>query len=160
MQPSMRGWKLQQALQWFGEVPDASCCTRTTLYGDTSFPKQTSSVALSGQFIKGCGKHNLFVFGFLVLLHCQDQSTLELDRNLGSWCCLGHSAYEAFSRTNIFETTEILAAWSLGRWARGQACHPNIKIYQNRNSRLLLMHWVREVIQITGTGIYKRSAAV
>ena len=61
MQPSARGWKLQHVLHWFGEVPDASSCKRITLYADSSFPKQRSSLALSGQFIDGCGKHNLFI---------------------------------------------------------------------------------------------------
>ncbi len=64
MQPSMRGWKLQHAVQWFGEVPHASSCKRSTSYADASFPKQTSSVALSGQFIEGRGKHDLFIFRF------------------------------------------------------------------------------------------------
>ena len=133
MQPSMRGWKLQHVLHWFGEVPDASSCKRTTLYADSSFPKQRSSIALSGQFIDGCGKTQPFYLPF----YCQDQRTLELDRNLGSWCCLGHSAcFWPFHAQRSLKQLSSRRPNELRAGGQEEVKHA--------------MHRVREVIQIAG----------
>lgn len=145
MQPSTRGWKLQHVLHWFGEVPDASSCKRTTLYADSSFPKQTSSLALSGQFIDGCGKHNLFIFRFIV----RTKGTLELDRNLGSWCCLrAQCFFQAFSRTkkHLWSNWAPDGRTNFGQVGKRRSSMPCIEL--GKWSKLL------------GTGICKRSATV
>ena len=111
---------------------------------------QTSSLALSGQFIDRCGKHNLFIFCFFrSFCIVRTKGTLELDRNLGSWCCLGHSRMLFFG---LFTHKDLWSNWAPG----GRTNFGQVGKRRSSMPCIELGKWSK----LLGTGICKRRAAV